>query len=144
MKKKKGKEVQIPEEELLEEISRQEEAALSEKEVKKSPEERMREDITLFRSLFPDVKAEDIPKEVWDAVEQGESLAASFSLYVIRACREDERIRKVNEENDKKAAPRVQSEPGEEYFSPEAVKSMTREEVKKNYNKILSSMEKWN
>ena len=110
-----------------------------------SPEAKMQADITLFHSLFPDVKAQDIPKEVWDSVEEGESLAASYSLYAVKTFREEERIRKVNEENDKKAAPRVQSDPGgEEYFSPEAVKQMTRAEIRKNYNKILTSMEKWN
>ncbi len=152
MKKKKAKENPIPEAELLALMTAQEEALEEEsdqveeaEEESLSPEAKMQADITLFHSLFPDVKAQDIPKEVWDSVEEGESLAASYSLYAVKTFREEERIRKVNEENDKKAAPRVQSDPGgEEYFSPEAVKQMTRAEIRKNYNKILTSMEKWN
>ena len=151
MKKKKAKENPIPEAELLALMTAQEEALeeeseqVEEAEETLSPEAKMQADITLFHSLFPDVKAQDIPKEVWDSVEEGESLAASYSLYAVKTFREEERIRKVNEENDKKAAPRVQSDPGgEEYFSPEAVKQMTRAEIRKNYNKILTSMEKWN
>lgn len=146
MKKKKAKETQIPEEELLKLITAQEEEALraEEEEEKISPKEKMEADVTLFHSLFPQVKSEDIPQEVWDSVEAGESLAAAYSLFVVKKYREEERIRKVNEENDKKAAPRVHSDPEEgEYFSPEVVKGMTREEIRKNYNKILTSMEKW-
>jgi len=30
------------------------------------------------------------------------------------------------------------------YFSPDAVKSMSPAEIRKNYDKILTSMEKWN
>ena len=146
MKRKKLKEPQISEEKLLEMIALQEKEAMGEEEEKEtSSQEKMHEDVALFRSLFPDVKGEDIPQEVWDAVEEGESLSASYALYAVKTYREEERIRKVNEENGKKAAPRIHSEAGDgEYFSPEAVKSMTREEVKRNYNKILSSMEKWN
>ena len=109
------------------------------------PRQEMQEDIALFHSLFPGVAAQDIPQEVWDEVEKGKGLAASFALYTVKKEREEERIRKVNEENDKKAPPKVEAFGGDEdYFSPEAVKSMTRSEIRKNYDKILSSMEKWN
>ena len=42
-------------------------------------------------------------------------------------------------------APKVRNDGGAKgYFSPEAVKAMSRSEVKKNYDAILRSMEKWN
>lgn len=114
-------------------------------EDEKDPKDRMKEDVELFHTLFPDVNGEDIPQEVWDRVEQGESLAASYALFAVMQYREEEKIRKINEENDKKALPRIQSGASDEnYFSPEAVKKMTRSEIKENYDKILSSMEKWN
>ncbi len=106
---------------------------------------RMEEDIALFHSLFPDVKAEEIPLSVWQRVEKGESLAAAFALFTVMKMREEETIRAVNEANEKKAMPRIRHDGTEaEYFSPEAVKSMTRSEIKKHYNAILRSMEQWN
>ncbi len=106
---------------------------------------RMQEDISLFHSLFPEVKAQDIPEEVWARVENGESLAASFALFTVQKAKEEEHIRAVNEENEKKAPPRIRHDGKEtEYFSPEAVKAMSRSEIKKNYDAILASMDKWN
>lgn len=105
----------------------------------------MEEDINLFHSLFPHVQADKIPKEVWDRVEQGESLAASFALYTVQEARRKEEIEKVNEKNEKMAPPRIRHDGAEsEYFSPEAVKAMSPKEIKKHYDAILQSMEKWN
>ena len=147
---KKTKEKTLTEEKLLE---GKETASLAEEETKKESEskeskekdeETMKEDIALFRRLFPEVKSQDIPEEVWIQVEKGESLAASYALYFVQKMREEEHILKVNEENEKKAPPRIRHDGKEyEYFSPEAVKSMSRSEIKKNYDAILSSMEKW-
>ena len=105
----------------------------------------MEEDVNLFHELFPDVKEKDIPSEVWARVEQGESLAAAYALYTVQKARREEEIRLVNEENAKKAPPRIHYDGGQgEYFSPEAVRKMTRSEVKKHYDAILRSMEHWN
>ena len=110
-----------------------------------SPEQQMEEDIQLFRTLFPEVQGEDIPQEVWDRVEQGESLAASYALFAVKKYREEEKVSRINEENGKKAPPPLEGVGDEgDYFSPEAVKNMSRSEIRKHYNKILSSMEKWN
>ncbi len=137
MKKKKEKEVS---EEML-----PAEALFSEESEAQSPGDKMEEDIELFRQLFPEVKGEDIPQEVWDRVEQGESLAASYALFAVKKYREEERFKSINEANGKKAPPPIDGTGSEEdYFSPEAVKNMSRSEIRKNYNKILSSMEKWN
>ena len=139
MKKKKEKEV-LSEEKLPEETALQEEGA----EVPDAAE-LMEEDIALFRSLFPEVKGEQIPLEVWDRVEAGESLAASYALFAVQKFREEEKISRINEENGKKAPPPVEGGSAEgDYFSPEAVKNMSRSEIRKHYDKILSSMEKWN
>ena len=105
---------------------------------------KMETDIDLFHSLFPDVQAQDIPKEVWDRVEQGESLSAAFSLFTVQKERREEEIEKVNEKNEKMAPPRIRHDGAEsEYFSPEAVKAMSPKEIKKHYDAILRSMEKW-
>ena len=120
-------------------------AAEQEKGETEDPAKKMEADVALFHSLFPEVKAESIPDEVWEMVEKGESLAASYALFTVKKQREEEKIRAVNEENQKKAPPRIRHDGAEsEYFSPEAVKGMTRKEIKENYDAILNSMEKWN
>ena len=108
-------------------------------------EDAMREDVALFHELFPEVTAKMIPKEVWEKVEKGESLAASFALHRMMQEREDERIRKINEENAASAPPRIRHDGADgAYFSPEMVKQMSQAEVRKNYNQILKSMDQWN
>lgn len=147
----KKKEKEIPEEKkILEETLPYDSEEKPDGEKKPSPDEgakdaeRMKEDIDLFHRLFPEIKAEDIPDAVWQRVEAGESLAASFALYFVEKMRKEEHIRKVNSENEKKAPPRIRHDGAEyDYFSPEAVKSMSRGEIKKNYDAILASMEKW-
>jgi hypothetical protein len=124
-----------------EEVNSLEEPESDEEDVAK----RMEKDIALFHSLFPEVKAEEIPLSVWQRVEMGESLAASYALYAVAKMREEEAIRAVNEANEKKALPPIRRDGTEaEYFSPEAVKSMSRSEIKKHYDAILRSMEQWN
>ena len=146
MRKKKDKEKELLAKPALEEAVAASESGESEaSEEASSAEERMEEDIALFHELFPDVKGDAIPEAVWARVDAGERLAASYALYVIRTMREEEKIQKVNEENEKKAPPRIRHDGGDDtYFSPEAVKAMSRSEVKKNYDAILRSMEKWN
>ena len=107
--------------------------------------EKLARDVAAFHSLFPDVKAEEIPGEVWERVEGGESLTAAYAVHFVREKREEERIAKLNAENEKAAPPPVRHDGKEEsYFSPEAVKAMSRDEVRKNYQEILRSMDHWN
>lgn len=107
--------------------------------------EKLARDVAAFHSLFPDVKAEEIPGEVWERVEGGESLTAAYAVHFVREKREEERIAKLNAENEKAAPPPVRHDGKEEsYFSPEAVKAMSRDEVRKNYREILRSMDHWN
>jgi len=108
-------------------------------------EEGMREDVALFRELFPEVKAKEIPAEVWERVEKGESLAASFALYRLQQEKREAHIKKVNEENEASAPPRIRHDGTDgSFFTPEMVKNMTAEEVRKNYKQILKSMDQWN
>lgn len=102
-------------------------------------------DISQFHTLFPQVKVEQIPQEVWQQVEAGESLTGSYAVYFVKKMREEERIARVNAENEKAAPPRIRHDGADEgYFSPEAVKGMSREEVRRNYQEILRSMDHWN
>ncbi len=111
----------------------------------RSEEERMTDDIKQLRALFPDLTPEDIPEEVWQSVSAGESLAASYALFYVKQLKEEERIEKVNRENEKKALGRIKQDKGqEEYFSPETVQKMSPAEVRKHYAAILKSMDSWN
>lgn len=50
----------------------------------RAPEE-MGEALREFLDTFPEVKGEEVPKEVWDAAIQGQSLALAYSLHRSRA-----------------------------------------------------------
>ncbi len=109
------------------------------------PKEKMKADIALLKDLFPALTAEEIPDEVWEDVKNGQSLAASYALYFLKTVKEQERIEKLNAENEKKASPRVNNDPAEEnYYSYETVKNMSPAEVRKHYAEILDSMDSWN
>ena len=98
-----------------------------------------------FHTLFPEVKAEEIPAEVWEQVENGASLTAAYAVHFVQALREKARIEALNAENEKAAPPPVRHDGREEsYFSPEAVRKMSRDEVRKHYQEILRSMDHWN
>ena len=110
-----------------------------------SREAAMEADVTLFHELFPEVRGDEIPAEVWEEVENGKSLAASYALHFVKALREKERVEAVNARNEKTAPPRIRHDGTEyEYFSPEAVSAMSGGEIRRNYNAILASMDHWN
>ena len=63
----------------------------------------------------------------------------------MKTVKEQERIEKLNAENEKKASPRVKGDKAEEdYYSFETVKHMTPDQVRKHYAAILKSMDSWN
>ena len=50
---------------------------------------------------------------------------------------------KKNEENTSSAIPDVKNDNGEIFFTPEAVEKMSRKDVEKNWDSILTSMKHW-
>ena len=110
-----------------------------------SEEERIVADIETLRALFPELTPEHIPEEVWKKVSEGESLAASYALFYLKEQKEKERIETHNRENEEKALGKIrQDKASEEYYSPETVRKMSQKEVRKNYDAILRSMDRWN
>ncbi len=96
-----------------------------------------------FRDLYPDKSLEDLPDEVWDSVRDGVPLSAAFALAERRKIRTEEKARHRNLENRQRSAGSLgQSASG--YLSPDEVRSMSRAEVRANYQTILLSMQKWN
>ena len=110
--------------------------------------EKIRADIAHFEELFPEVKPEEIPNEVWQAVEAGESLTGAYAVFFVETLRKKEAEEKENaaaeEEHRRKAPPRVKDGgERESVFDPEKVKNMSREEVRRHYGEILEAMKQW-
>ena len=104
----------------------------------------VKEDIKRLREVFPDIKQEDIPDEVWQNVKNGETLSGAYALYFVKQLKAKADIERINELNRKKAPPKIKHDGGDEtYFSPEEVRSMSEAQVRKHYNAILASMDKW-
>lgn len=82
----------------------------------KAQEQARNQDFMAFMKAYPEVKAQEIPREVWDAVRGGESLIAAYARYEAKGLRaEVDKLRaqakaaKQNDENRQKAAPGAQS-----------------------------------
>ncbi len=56
---------------------------------RETPEGHRREDFAAFIRAYPQVKATDIPREVWEAVRGGESLTSAYGRFETRALREE-------------------------------------------------------
>ena len=108
----------------------------------KAVRENLSRELEEFSTLFPDTKIEDIPDEVWDAYEDGRGICAHFALFLYKKGREKESAEAKNAENTASAVPNVEGEE-EVYFTPEAVRKMSKAEVDKNYSAILESMKRW-
>ncbi len=52
------------------------------------PEER-EQDFRLFLEMFPGVGARDVPREVWERVQEGESLCSAYQRYNTEALQEE-------------------------------------------------------
>lgn len=145
LKQEAPEETPVQAEEMAEEKTEETAASPAGEKEKGAEGDALAEDVAMFHTLFPDVPADKIPGAVWEAVEAGESLTAAYAVHFVQEMRDKERIERLNEENAKAAPPPVRHDGKEEsYFSPEAVKAMSREEVRKNYQEILRSMDHWN
>lgn len=123
--------------------ARSEKAATRESKRKSDRESRLSEDIRRFRTLFPEVKAEDIPECVWADMEGGIPLPYAYALYVLAGDGDRAYAETVNERNGKKAPPPVTEGADEGEISMEEVANMSSAAVKKNFPKILRSIAKW-
>ncbi|MBE6593382.1 MAG: hypothetical protein E7642_05250 [Ruminococcaceae bacterium] len=126
---------------------REEIAALKQQLVKleklKENQDRILNELSDFAYLFPEVAVDEIPEEVWEAVKKGTALSASYALYEKRKAAEAIRAAKINEKNASMSPGAAGTNTAGEYFSPEEVRRMSREEVHANYSKIKESMKKW-
>lgn len=95
-----------------------------------------------FRELYPDQSPDELPDEVWESVGRGIPLAAAVALTERRRKRAEELARHASLENRRRSAGAVERARSG-YLSPDEVRSMSRDEVRANYQSILLSMQKW-
>jgi len=127
-----------------ESLSRDEKAELERMKEEKLLREKIARDIEELEYLFPGIDLESIPEQVWQRVQEGESLAGSFSIYMIRRMKKQESADAANKRNTQSAPPDIKGEKGaSDYYSRDAVRNMNEDQVRRNYHAIIKSMENW-
>ncbi len=111
----------------------------------KEQKDKISKELDRLWEMFPDVTLEDTPDELWSLVENGETLLGAYCIMLAKSNLEKEKPQQKDLENASKTLPAVKStSQAKEYFTREQVNKMTRDQVRKNYDKIVSSMKHWN
>lgn len=106
--------------------------------------DRLKLQVNELLEMFPKLKAEAIPAEVWDRVIEGDSICAAYCLWLVKSLKEKSRIDTVNDKNKRSAPPKVTVHKGkEDYFSADTVKKMSSAQIRDNLDAILRSMDSW-
>lgn len=116
--------------------------ALDESHARLAQMEHIERQYTEFCSLYPNVPISSLSKDVWQGVEAGNSLAASYALAEHRKSLSAKMAFNSNADNRARSAGAVKSTENHE-FSPAEVRAMTSQEVRANLSKIMRSMQKW-
>lgn len=116
--------------------------ALEESRTRLSQMEHIEHQYAEFCELYPDVAISSLPREVWQNVGNGTSLAAAFALAEHRYALSLKKASDSNSHNRARSAGAVNSAENVE-FSPAEVRAMTSSEVRANLSKIMRSMQKW-
>jgi hypothetical protein len=108
-------------------------------------EERQRREFQEFLAAYPDVKAEDIPMEVWQQNANGVPLKYAYADYALKQLKVEQAKANANAKNAASSTGSVSSDgnAGEEYFTKEQVARMSPDEVERNLDKIHKSMARW-
>ena len=109
----------------------------------KTLKENLEKELEILTQLFPELDADDIPDEVFEACDEGRGLAAQYALWFVKKQKEKEHTEKTNEENAKSAPPEIKSFDDDTFFTPEMVKTMSDKDIRRHYKAIMKSMEKW-
>ena len=96
-----------------------------------------------FHELYPNVSLGTLRDDVWEAVKNGVPIAAAYALSERRYLLQRQKAEQINKENQKRSAGAL-SGTESSFFSPSEVRSMSPSEVRANYKKIMTSMQKWN
>ena len=113
-------------------------------EERKRELERVNREISDFSELFPDVSVTALPDSVWETVKSGVPLAAAYSLYKRKTELRLEKAAQTNQKNCSMSTGAIGRDTNDNFYTPSEVKAMSRSEIRKNYQKIIESMKKWN
>lgn len=105
-------------------------------------DERISQEYAEFCNLYPEVPIASLSQEVWQAVENGTSLAAAFALAERKKAIALKKAGESNATNRARSAGAVNNAQSVE-FSPAEVRAMSSAEVRANLPKIMRSMQKW-
>ena len=105
--------------------------------------ERIKAEMGEFSSVFPEVKLESVPREVWESVKGGVPLAAAYALYEKKAIAHERLAQSVNAKNSEQSSGAIGKKYDSGYYSPAEVRKMSAAEVREKYNVIIESMKKW-
>ena len=105
--------------------------------------ERINEEYSSFRSLFPDMKLSELPDEVEKSISAGVPLDAACALHKLRREAAERLASNVNESNKKLSSGAVRSS-SVNYLTIEEIGAMSRGEVRKNLGFIFKSLENQN
>lgn len=95
-----------------------------------------------FQTLYPDIPLSEITDKVWEDVRRGIPIAAAFALAEKKRSYTQSLAQKSNLENRQRSSGALRASESD-YFSPSEVRAMSRDEVRQNYQKIMSSMKSW-
>ena len=101
------------------------------------------EQIQKFRKVFPDVKSDGIPQEVWDDIKDGIPLPYAYALYLAATQGNKKYAEGINAKNNGMAPPPVNAHDDEGELTMEQVEAMSPEAIKRSFPKILRSLNKW-
>ncbi len=97
-----------------------------------------------FKSLFPEMSVSDLPDSVRESVRAGIPLCAACALYERRRAAALAEAERANAENRERSFALHSDGGNGSYFTPDEVKEMSSAEVRKNYKRIIESMNHWN
>jgi hypothetical protein len=104
--------------------------------------ERMGIECEEFRTLYPDIPLSQLGDDVWESVRRGVPIAAAHALSERRKLCLQKRAESENLANLERSPGALHSKQNG-FFSYEEVRSMSAEEVRRNYHNIMLSMQKW-
>lgn len=104
-----------------------------------------------FLQMYPDVKPEQIPAEVWQMVKQGHRLASAYAMHENKLLKQQlsgvEQQQQTQQANLKNAAASTGSVKSSgktgTFFTREQVAAMSRDEIRENYAAIKESEKHW-
>lgn len=105
-------------------------------------------DLKDFITAFPNVKADDIPVEVWQANEKGIPLRYAYAEHAYKQTIKAEELAKANAENAKSSTGSVNGDGvanDSDFISYDTYEKNRANQswVNKNFNKIMNSRAKW-